>query len=103
MNDKKVIYLAGRITGVPNYWEAFEKAEEELAARGFIVLSPTRLPHNLDNQKAMKICIAMIDQADAVYFIPDWHLSVGAQLEMKYCKYTGKPHATRIESLEVLR
>ena len=103
MKEKKVIYIAGRITGVPKYWEAFEKAEDALTAMGFIVLTPTRLPYNLSNEKAMKICLAMIDQADAVYFLPGWNQSVGANLEMTYCKYTGKPHATRIESLEVLR
>lgn len=103
MENKKVIYIAGRITGVPKYWEAFEKAEDELTAMGFVVLTPTRLPYNLDNEKAMKICLAMIDQADAVYFLPGWSRSIGANLEMAYCKYTGKPHATRIKSLEVLR
>lgn len=103
MKTKRVIYIAGRITGVPEYWKAFEQAEDELTARGFIVLTPTRLPWNLDNERAMKICLAMIDQADAVYFLPGWNLSVGANLEMAYCKYTGKPHATKIESLEVLR
>ena len=59
MKKKEVVYIAGPVTGVPNYWEAFEKAEDELTAEGFIVLSPTRLPHNLDNGKAMKICLAM--------------------------------------------
>jgi len=103
MKEKKVIYIAGRITGVPKYWEAFEKAEDELTAMGFIVLTPTRLPYNLSNEKAMKICLAMIDQADAVYFLPGWNQSVGANLEMAYCKYTGKPYVTRIEGLEVLR
>ena len=100
---KKVIYIAGPITGVENYWKPFEEAEDALTGMGFIVLTPTRLPWNLDNEKAMKICLAMIDQADAVYFLPGWNSSVGANLEMCYCKYIGKPHATKIESLEVLR
>lgn len=103
MKPKKVIYIAGRITGVPEYWKPFEKAEDALIAMGFIVLSPTRLPWNLDNNKAMKICLTMIDQADAVYFLPGWNMSVGANLEMSYCKYTGKPFVTRLDSLEVLR
>jgi hypothetical protein len=103
MEKKKVIYIAGRITGVPRYWEAFENAEDELTAMGFTVLIPTRLPQDLDNEKAMKICLTMIDQADAVYFLPGWNLSVGANLEMNYCKYIGKTHTTSIKSLEVLR
>ena len=103
MENKKVIYIAGRITGVDEYWKAFEEAEDELTAKGYIVLTPTRLPHNLTNDKAMKICLAMIDQADAVYFLPGWNMSVGANLEMAYCKYTRKPYCTKIKSLEVLK
>lgn len=99
MENKKVIYIAGPITGVKNYWEAFEKVDDELTSRGFVVLTPSRLPWNLDNDKAMKICLAMIDQADAVYFLPGWSRSIGANLEMLYGKYTGKPCFTNLEDL----
>lgn len=100
MERKKVIYIAGPVTGVEKYWEAFEKAEDELTAAGYIPLSPARLPWNLDNGKAMKICIAMIDAADAAFFIPGWSRSVGAQMERAYCKYTEKPAAQTIEALK---
>ena len=104
MENKKVVYIAGPITGVTDYWKPFEAAEDELTARGFVVLTPTRLPWNLDNDKAMKICLAMMEQADMVYFLPGWHMSIGANLEMYYCKYVGKPFYTNIEefaSIEV--
>ena len=91
MGEKKVVYIAGPITGVPEYWKPFEQAEDELTAMGFIPLTPTRLPHNLGNAKAMKICLAMIEQADAVYLLPGWEKSTGANLETFYCEYTGKP------------
>lgn len=99
MEKKKIVYIAGPITGVPNYWEPFEKAEDELTASGYIVLTPTRLPFNIDNASAMKICLAMIDQADAVYFLPGWNTSIGANFEMHYCKYFGIPHFTKLEDL----
>ncbi|MBR5845532.1 MAG: DUF4406 domain-containing protein [Rikenellaceae bacterium] len=102
MGSKKVIYIAGRISGEPGYKEAFRQAAVELRTRGFIVLNPATLPSNLDNGRAMKICLAMIDQADALYFLPGWNLSVGAQLELAYCKYIGKPFALTMEDLEVL-
>ena len=103
MEEKKVIYIAGPITGVEKYWEAFEKAEDELTARGYIVLTPTRLPWNLDDEKAMRIRLAMIEQADAVYFLPGWSKSTDSVLEMHHCKYFGKPHCVKLSALANLR
>lgn len=99
MEKKKVVYIAGPITGVKEYWKPFEQAEDALSAMGFIPLTPTRLPWNLDNDKAMRICLAMIEQADAVYFLNGWHKSVGANLEMTYCNYIGKPHTSNLAEL----
>ena len=103
MEKKKVIYIAGPISGVEEYWKPFEAVEDELVAKGFTVLTPTRLPYDLGNEKAMKICLAMIDQADAVFFLPGWHMSIGANLEMYYCKYCGKPYYTKVEDLVELK
>lgn len=97
---KKVIYIAGPITGVPRYWEAFEDAEDELIALGYIPLSPAHMPSGLENEKAMRICLAMIDVADAVLFLPGSLRSRGASLEHRYCEYTGKPWARGINELE---
>lgn len=100
--DKKVVYIAGPISGVENYWEPFEAVEAELTALGFVVLTPTKLPPEIDNGRAMKICLSMIDQADAVYFLQGWNLSIGANLELYYCKYTYKPYAMNLEKLRRL-
>ena len=104
MEAKKVIYIAGPISGTPRYWEAFEKAEDELSAAGYIPLSPSRLPAELGNQKAMQVCIGMINAADGVLLLPGWKGSRGAQTEFVYCEYVGKPLAESVEELkEVLR
>lgn len=91
MEQKKVVYISGPITGVENYWEPFEKAETLLEELGYIPLTPTRLPKGMTNEQYMRINFAMIDSADAVVFLPDWEKSHSAQIEKKYCHYIGKP------------
>lgn len=101
---QKVIYIAGPITGVNRYWEPFEKAEDELTAQGFVVLTPTRLPKGMTDEQYMRICFAMIDVADAVLFLPGWVDSAGAFLEYHYCEYTDKAIIYDVsQAKEVLR
>ena len=99
-DKKKVVYIAGPITGVEEYWKPFEKAEEDLVALGYIPLSPARLPQGMTNEQYMRICFALIDSADAVLFLPGWSNSQGAMAEFAYVKYIGKPYGMTTESLE---
>lgn len=85
------IYLAGKISGDPEYRAKFLRYEEQLQGEGHIVLSPARLPAGLKNEEYARICGAMMSIADCVAFIPDWEESHGAQLEYAWCKYVGKP------------
>lgn len=87
---KKVVYISGPITGVPQYYKAFEQAEDELTALGYIPLSPARLPEGMTPAQYMRICFAMIDSADAVLFLAGFTESAGANIEFDYCEYTGK-------------
>lgn len=100
MGEKKVIYIAGPITGVERYWEAFEKAEDELIALGFIPISPSRLPVGLTDEQYARVNFATIDIADAVLFLPGWDMSRGAQLEHHYCRYTQKPMFARADLIK---
>ena len=84
------VYIAGKITGDPNYKAKFAEAAKAIVARGDIPLNPAELPAGMDPADYMRICFAMIDTADIVFFLPDWHDSQGAQLEMDYCRYIGK-------------
>ena len=84
------VYIAGRITGNPHYEGKFAEAERMLSDQGHIVLNPAALPCGMSRADYMRICFAMIDCADLVYFLPDWQDSPGAKLEHSYCRYIQK-------------
>lgn len=96
----KVVYIAGPITGVSNYWVPFEYAEDRIEALGYTALTPTRLPYGMNKAQYMRICFAMIDSADAVLLLDNWSESDGACLERHYCEYIGKPYADSVEKLQ---
>lgn len=76
-----VVYIAGPITGIPDYKEKFSKAEQRLKAEGNIVLNPTVLPAGMPYESYFPICFAMIDAAEKMYFLHGWEKSQGARFE----------------------
>ena len=84
------IYIAGKITGDPDYRAKFKSAQLYLEALGHSVLNPATSPAGLRPADYMRLDFAMIDAADAVMFLHDWQDSPGAYLERQYCEYTGK-------------
>lgn len=84
------VYIAGKITGDPDYWDKFQRAAVKIRAEGHKVISPTCLPDGLAQDQYMHICYAMIDVAEAVYFLSDWKESGGAPDEHRYAHHVGK-------------
>ena len=87
------VYIAGKITGHENYKADFKKAELDLKLKGHIVLNPADTVARiggLEHQEYLHICLAMIDVADAVAFLPNWKDSKGAKMEMEYAKKANK-------------
>lgn len=93
MHDESImmkVYIAGKVTGKPNYKEAFDEAQRMLEKCGIIALNPAVLPRGMTAGDYMRICFAMIDTADMVVFLPDYYESKGAMLENAYARYIGK-------------
>ena len=87
----KTVYLAGPITGDPNYKEKFAAAEAVLSAAGYIVLNPAILPYPaFAHDQYMQICFAMLDACAAACFMPGWEQSPGAAREHQRAKADGK-------------
>lgn len=88
---KTKIYIAGKITGEPNYKDKFANMESELLKiPGTTVINPAALPAGLEPADYARICFAMIDSSDIVVFAPNYKKSQGALLEMQYCRYIQK-------------
>lgn len=84
------IYIAGKITGLDNYKELFDKKEKELIEEGFRVVNPTVLPLGLEYDDYLWMNFAMIDVCDSVYFLNNWKDSEGAKAEQEYAERKGK-------------
>lgn len=87
---KTKIYIAGKITGDPDYKAKFDTAAKAYRKMGYTVLNPSLLPEGMQPADYMRICFAMIDTADVVAFLPGYQLSAGAGLELQYCFYIDK-------------
>ena len=84
------IYIAGKISGLKNYREVFEKAENELTTQGNSVMNPAVLGEGFEYQSYMPICLAMLEACDTVFMLRNWKDSKGATVEHAYAKLQGK-------------
>lgn len=92
MEDKKKIYIAGAISGLPaaEYTRLFEAAEKQLQAQGFTTISPLRIGIQIDPSSHtaeevyrahQKADICELTKCSAIYMLANWQYSEGAILE----------------------
>lgn len=86
-----IIYIAGPMTDLKNENRpVFAEAAETLRSMGYVVLNPAVLPTGMPRERYMPICLAMLQQADAVYMLQGWEGSDGAGIEYLLAEYQGK-------------
>lgn len=82
------VYIAGAITNDPEYKKKFKDAEKDLRLRGHDVVSP--IYHSGPTYKDYLIQgLAALSGCDAVYLLPDYTVSPGAQLELRLATLLG--------------
>lgn len=85
------MYIAGKITGDPNYRDKFEKVERTLVWLGYSVMNPACLSEGREFtwEDYMAITASMQQVCDATVLLPDWKDSRGARTELKTAKSLG--------------
>lgn len=85
------IYIAGKITGLENYEELFDRAERKLREKGFITINPVKVtsglnPSETSHEEYMRVAIELLLMSDSVYFLSNWQDSEGARQEYIYAR-----------------
>lgn len=85
------IYIAGKITGDPDYKKRFDAAEALIAKMGHAVMNPARLEAYEDFtwEDYMDVSGAMLRVCDAVFFLEGWEDSRGARAERQLADERG--------------
>ena len=83
----KKIYIAGKVTGLPfqEVQEKFATAQATIEKLGFEAVNPILVVNNPDENWhiAMEKCLVALSQCDAIYMLPDFKDSPGADIEHK--------------------
>ena len=85
------VYIAGKITGYPNYRQQFMAAEARLAEMGFSVMNPAWVYEYpaFVYEDYIAVSQAMLERCEAVFLLPNWGGSAGAKKEKAWAEKRG--------------
>ena len=84
------VYIAGKITGNPDYKQQFAEAEKKLREKGHATMNPAVLPDGFEHHEYMRVCFSMIDVCDTLFMLDNWRDSIGATMEHDYATANNK-------------
>jgi hypothetical protein len=91
------IYIAGKITGL-DFLEAIENfrcGERAVEGCGHVALNPLKLVDQCESRTYEELLLdalrVVLEQAEALYMLPDWRDSKGARAEHALAEIFGKP------------
>lgn len=89
---KKIVYVAGPMTGIKNFnFPAFFEAEQYLLNHGYKTINPARnekpTPETWENY--MRIAIPQVCKCDIICLLQGWSNSKGALFEVKVAGIIG--------------
>ena len=100
------VYIAGKVTGTSlvECTHKFGTAHIAIQKLGHTAINPLAVVNNWKTtwQAAMKLCIAALMTADAVYVLPCSQDSKGAKLELKIAKELGIPVYNKLNEIPQL-
>lgn len=89
------VYLAGKMSGLPNYgFDLFNAAAEVLRDNGVVVINPAETAggeQGMPRDWYFRFDYAVIDTVDAVVVLPNWISSKGAKGEVIHATEIGLP------------
>lgn len=94
---KKKVYIAGPITGDPDYREKFSNAADDIRWLGLEPVNPAEAPEGLTYKEYIDRGLKLLMECDMICMLPGSGDSPGASLESHYARLAGLSYLRRYE------